>query len=73
MSALDIIAAMGGKHDLAALTGAKPNAVTQWRRIGIPSRYWHVLVEEAARRGIEGITFDALAASKPGAAQDAAA
>jgi hypothetical protein len=31
-----------------------------------------VLVEEAARRGIEGITFDALAASKPGAAQDAA-
>lgn len=68
----DIIAAFGGRQATALLTGAAPAAVTQWRRIGIPSRYWHVLVEEAQRRGIDGITFDALAASKPASAQDAA-
>jgi deoxyribodipyrimidine photolyase-like uncharacterized protein len=65
MSPTEIIQALGGKHELAALTGAKPNAVTQWHRIGIPSKYWDVVVEHAAARGIGQITFAVLRATKP--------
>lgn len=65
MDATDIINALGGKHAVSTLTGAKPNAVTQWRRIGVPAKFWPVLVERAAEAGIEGITFDALRVSKP--------
>jgi len=72
MSAAAILEAFGGKHAVSGLTGASPNAVTQWRRIGIPSRYWHVMVEEAKAKRIKGITFEALKASKPMPAEAAA-
>lgn len=65
MTPAEIIAALGGKHEVSTLTGATPNAVTQWRRIGIPSKYWHVLVSHAEASGIPGITFAALQATKP--------
>lgn len=65
MTPADMIAALGGKHQVSALTGATPNAVTQWRRIGIPAKYWHVLVPHAEQAGIPGITFAALQATKP--------
>jgi DNA-binding transcriptional regulator YdaS (Cro superfamily) len=65
MSPAEIITALGGKHALAALTGASPNAVTQWRRIGVPAKYWDVLVDHAAAKGVAGITFPALRATKP--------
>lgn len=65
MTAADIIAAFGGRREMAAITGADPSAVTQWRRIGVPARYWPELVEQGAARGIEGITFDVLRATKP--------
>ncbi len=68
MTAPEIIEAFGGTASVADLTGARPNAVTQWRRIGIPSKYWDVLVERAATTGIGGITFASLRASKPTAA-----
>lgn len=72
MDAIRIIEALGGKHSLAALTGATPNAITQWRRIGVPAKFWPVLVDHAAAHDIPGITFDALRASKP-ASEPAAA
>ena len=65
MTAADIIAAFGGRQAMADLTGALPDAVTQWRRIGIPARYWPELVEAAPGKGVGGITFAVLRATKP--------
>ena len=54
-----------GRRDVASITGATPNAVAQWYRIGIPPKYWPVLVDVARDRGVQDVTFDALAATKP--------
>ena len=69
MDAHQIIVALGGKRVVAELTGSKPNAVTQWHRIGIPSKFWHVLVLRAEQSGVGGITFDTLQGTKPVASQ----
>lgn len=66
MTGPEIIEAFGGRRSMAALTGADPSAVTQWRRNGIPAKYWHVLVDHARRHRIAGITYDSLKATKPG-------
>lgn len=70
MTASEIIEVFGGRVEIAVLTGAKPNAITQWRKGGVPPLYWHVLVAEADRRRADdaqfpSITFEILAASKP--------
>lgn len=65
MSASDIIAAFGGIKQLSGITGASTDAVRMWRQIGIPPRYWHVLVDLAGRAGVPGITFETLQATKP--------
>jgi len=65
MTGPEIIEAFGGRQAISTLTGADPDAVTQWRRNGIPAKYWHVLVERAHAASIPGITFDALRASRP--------
>lgn len=65
MTAPEIIHAFGGRQAIASLTGADPHAVTQWRRNGIPAKYWHVLVEHAGEHGLAGISFDVLRATKP--------
>lgn len=65
MTPTDIIAAFGGRQPMAQITKAKPTAVTQWRRIGIPAKYWPDLVALAPGRGVEGLTFDVLRATKP--------
>ncbi len=65
MDAHRIIAALGGKRAVAELTGSKPNAVTQWHRIGIPFKFWHVLVDRAAQAGVDGVTFETLQGTKP--------
>ena len=54
----------GGRRAVAAITGATPNAVAQWYRIGIPAKFWPILVDTAKTRKIDGITFDALASTK---------
>jgi hypothetical protein len=72
MAPAEIIAALGGKHEVARITGATPNAVTQWRRIGVPAKFWHVLVEHAAGAGVPGITFAVLQSSKPETPAEAA-
>jgi hypothetical protein len=67
MSTEDILDAFGGKDAVASLTGAKPRAVEQWVRIGVPYRFWVVLESEAERRGIAGITLKTLANAKKAA------
>jgi hypothetical protein len=64
MNASDIIEALGGRTEIAALTTAKPNAVTQWRKAGIPPFYWHVLVRAAEEKKVSGISFETLAATR---------
>jgi hypothetical protein len=54
-----------GRQDVARVVGSTAKAVDQWHRIGVPSKFWPTLVNEAAARGIEGVTFDALQATKP--------
>lgn len=63
----------GGSRVVSKITGADRNAVSQWYRIGIPAKYWPALVDAAAARGLEGVTFDALAAAKPVTAKAEAA
>lgn len=62
--ARSIIQQLGGKYEVARFTGANANAVRAWYRIGIPHRYWHLFQREAAAREIEGITVDALEATR---------
>ena len=59
-----IIAAMGGREALAELTGARVRTVEQWGRIGIPHKHFDLLVKVAKRRGISGVTHQALYAAK---------
>jgi hypothetical protein len=66
MNATQIIDAFGGRPAMATLTGANEQAVRQWGRIGVPSKYWHVLVRRAAETGVAGVTFEVLAATKAG-------
>lgn len=61
MNAHDIISKLGGVSAVSLITKTKPHAVQQWKRIGIPSKFWHTLV--AASAGMLG--FSDLAASKP--------
>ena len=63
----DVLTAFGGKDQVAALTGAKPRAVEQWVRIGVPYRYFGLLVKEAHQRGIPGITHATLHTAKDAA------
>jgi len=65
MSASDIIKTLGGRQSVAAITGARATAVGMWRRIGIPAKYWPVLVDHAAAHGLADITFASLRATKP--------
>ena len=60
----EIIAAFGGLEAVAKLTDARPRTVEQWSRIGVPFKHWPLLVARAKRRGIPGITFEALYAAK---------
>ena len=59
-----IIAAFGGRDALVTLTGARVRTVEQWVRIGIPHKHFDLLVKTAKRRGIPGITHQALYAAK---------
>ena len=71
MTPADIITALGGKHEVARITGATPNAVTQWRRIGVPAKFWHVLVEHSAHvlRGTKPASVVCAAAASDAPAQ----
>ena len=65
-----IIAALGGRDAVAELTGARPRTVEQWLRIGVPHKYFGLLVETARRRGLRGLTHEALYAAKAQTVRD---
>lgn len=59
-----IIDAFGGRRPLANEIDVDAKLTSHWFERGIPSKYWHKVVNAAAARGIT-ITFEQLAASKP--------
>jgi hypothetical protein len=60
----EIIEALGGKDQVSRLTGAKPNAIRAWRRIGIPYKHWQPLLQQAQAVGA-AVDAKALAATRP--------
>jgi hypothetical protein len=44
----DLIRRLGGKTWLAGALGIPRNSITRWHERGIPSRYWHRVVDLAA-------------------------
>ena len=64
MTTDDLFAAFGGREAIEAITGARRNAINNWRTTGVPFRHWPALIRAAAERGVEGITFDTLASTR---------
>lgn len=60
-----IVAAFGGLKVIGQITGDRSHAACQWRHAGIPHKVWHLLIAAAEARGIQGITTEALAATRP--------
>lgn len=56
MNASQIIDAFGGIGPVADVTGASRSAVSNWRRDGIPARYWFALLDVARRKRMKGVT-----------------
>jgi hypothetical protein len=67
----DLIVRLGGKARLAEAFGI--DHVEKWHRRGIPSRYWHKVIELGATLSppVE-ITFDDLERTKPATSAEAA-
>jgi len=58
----DIFDAFGGPTAVARALNINPSTASEMkRRRSIPSEYWLQLVSEAKRRGVDGVTSDALA------------
>lgn len=62
MTSREIINRMGGYLAVAAMLDVKPSCASNWLARGIPARYWPAVVSEAQARGIQGISFETLAA-----------
>ena len=58
MDASDIIRAFGGATKVADITGSTRTAVCNWRRDGIPAKFWLTLIMAAQRVGVDGVTPD---------------
>lgn len=57
----DLISAFGGATEFSRAIGAKPSTASEMKRRGsIPVNWWPLIVEEAARRGIGGVTYESL-------------
>jgi hypothetical protein len=65
MTTDELFDAFGGREVVMAITGAARNAANNWRHDGIPFKHWPALILAAERRGIDGITFDALQGTRP--------
>lgn len=65
MTTDDLIQAFGGREAVALVTGAKPNAITQWRYTGVPHRHWPALIEAANERHVSGVDFSSLQSTRP--------
>lgn len=71
MDHAEIIDGLGGYRTVAAELGENPTTVQNWRRRGIPGRFWPAVERLAARLGVPGITVESLEAAR--SAQDDAA
>lgn len=65
-----LIRTLGGKAKLAERLGLESNVLTKWHVRGIPSRYWHRVIE-LARGADVAITADELERTKPGTGRTA--
>lgn len=61
MDASEIIRAFGGASKVAEITGSTRTAVCNWRRDGIPAKFWLKIIEAASAAGVDGVTADAVA------------
>jgi hypothetical protein len=57
-----IIEMLGGQSNVAAICGAKKDAVIHWYKHGFPLRYWLVIMRYAYDNNIPGITRNTLMA-----------
>jgi len=58
----DLIDAFGGPTAFAAVIGKKPSTASEMKRNGsVPPKYWRTIVQAAAERGIDGVTYETLA------------
>lgn len=60
MTAAEIIDAFGGTRALADRLGLPRGAVANWRRLGIPARYWFSVLDHAEALHLRGVTRDAV-------------
>lgn len=59
-----LIRSLGGKAKLAEHLGLERDVLTKWHRRGIPSRYWHRVIELAGSAEIM-VTAEDLDRTKP--------
>lgn len=59
-----LIRDLGGKAKLAEQLGLDRDVLTKWHRRGIPSRYWHRVIELARGAGI-AVSAEELDSTKP--------
>lgn len=58
---ISLLAAWPSRDEVAADCGVDVGVVKQWlRRDRVPAEYWIDLIDAAARRGIQGVTCEAL-------------
>lgn len=60
MDASHVIAAFGGPTKVAAEFGSSPGAVRNWKRDGIPAKFWLPMVEKARERGLKDVTVEGI-------------
>jgi hypothetical protein len=60
MNTSDIIDRLGGPSQVALILKVTPQAVSGWRRDGIPPFHWQAVVDHAREKKIDGITWDAV-------------
>ena len=66
----EFLSRFGGRAAVAEITGVKPNAVTQWRKAGVPFRVWFDLIDAAEKRGIPGVNREFLRSTRAPANSD---
>lgn len=60
-----LIRRLGGKTRLCGALGLDRDTVTKWHTRGIPSRYWHRIIDLAQAAGLHDVTGERLEATKP--------
>lgn len=65
MTRREIIQAFGGNAALAKDLGLTQPAVSNWQHRGIALKWWPILLDMAAERGLSEITLDTLRAAAP--------